>query len=226
MAPLPSVRYLKNLDEASRKLVLTSHAGELYREAAHAVAPRFSYGAQFAHDGDAQRVARARRSSRDRLRRLYDRADHFGINVGQPRVLASNATIYYRYAANDFSTKTTFDFDEAFQSKIGALLLRDTSFAQRSEGLLKPEYFTNKAEASLARIALDYYGIYKKAPDKSIVGKLLKDAVDSKKIRKDLRDDIEVAFGNFLRADISDRNFVLERVEDFVRRRFVFARHN
>ena len=224
MGTLPSIRHLKNLDDASRHHVLSHHADRLYREAAHAIAPRFSYGSRFVLHETAHELARARRSSRDRLRRLFERADYFGVDVGQPRVFPSSASVYHRYADNGFSTNTKFDFDEAFQSKIGALVVRDTTFVQRSGDLLRPEYFTNDAEASLVRVALDYYKTYKKVPDKSIVGRLLKEALDAKKIRKDLIEDIKTAFAGFLRTDISDREFVIDKVTDFAHRSFVWRR--
>ncbi len=44
---------------------------------------------------------------------------------------------------------TTYKFDEEFQAKIAALCIRDTTFMQRVEGLVRPEYFENAAEGAL-----------------------------------------------------------------------------
>ncbi|MFD1702928.1 hypothetical protein ACFSCV_07910 [Methylopila henanensis] len=224
IAPLPSASYLSRLDDACRRSALNSHATILYREAAHAIAPRVNEGLNVASTQTKRELTRARRSARDRLRRLYDRADHFGVDVGQPRILSSNASVSLRFAKNGLSTKAKFDFAEAFQTTIVAFILRDSAFAQRVGGLIKPEYFVNEADAALARIAMDYYAVYKKAPDKSVVGRLLKKAIDAEKLHADLIEDIKLAFGNVLRADLSDRDFVIDKVTDFNRRSVVWPR--
>ena len=59
------------------------------------------------------------------------------------------------------SSETTYKFDEDFQAKIAALTVRDTSFVQRTEGLVRPEYFENVADGALVHIVNRYYEKYR-----------------------------------------------------------------
>lgn len=56
------------------------------------------------------------------------------------------------------------DFDPEFQEKLVAMQIRDGVFARRTEGLLKPEYFDSRADATLASLAIKYFEKYKHAP--------------------------------------------------------------
>ncbi|SER29426.1 replicative DNA helicase [Faunimonas pinastri] len=114
---------------------------------------------------------------------------------------------------------TGYDFDEDFQIKIVALALRDAGFAQRTDGLIRPEYFENEADAAITKVALDYYDTYKRTPDRKSIGTLLKSAVLDRRIRKDLVDDVRERIKTVLAADISDREFVADNVARFARHR-------
>jgi len=110
-----------------------------------------------------------------------------------------------------------YEFDDAFQEKIVALALRDTAFAQRCDGLVDPDYFENEAHQTLVRLANDYYRKFRKAPDTKLLPTLLKKALDDKKIRKDMVGEVKKVLGPILRADISDRDYVIEEVSTFAR---------
>jgi len=110
-----------------------------------------------------------------------------------------------------------YDYDDDFQTKITALALRDPVFAQRTDGLIKPEYFANTAEAAIVRITQDYYEKYKKAPDKTVIGKLVRDAILDKRIRKDMAVEVKDKLLELYKTDISDGEFVIKEVADFAR---------
>jgi hypothetical protein len=79
-----------------------------------------------------------------------------------------------------------YDFDEDFQSKIAALMVRSTTFAQRTDGLIRPEYLSNDGEAKLVALALDYYGKFKRVPaDRAIYKRVVKEAIESRRLRKE-----------------------------------------
>lgn len=115
------------------------------------------------------------------------------------------------------------DWGPDFQRKIVALTMRDTIFAQRTDGLIKPEFFDNEAHATLAAIALDYYATYKKAPDRGSIPLLFKKAVADRKIRKDLIADTRTALGSIFAIDVSDRDFVCDQVADFAKNQAMIA---
>lgn len=116
-----------------------------------------------------------------------------------------------------------YEFDGAFQTKIAALTLRDDVFNARVEGLVQPGYFMDEAEAALVGLTLDYYGKFKKRPDTVTLIQLLKDAVEKKRVRDDLKDDIKDKIKELLRADISDREYVADTVAEFARHQAIFS---
>lgn len=110
-----------------------------------------------------------------------------------------------------------YEFDEDFQTKITALVLRDSSFAQSTAGLIDPRYFSDNAEAALVYIATGYYAVYKKAPSLSIWGQLLADAIRAKRIRIDLLPEIRMKIAEVVKTDVSDREFVATQISEFAR---------
>jgi replicative DNA helicase len=112
-----------------------------------------------------------------------------------------------------------FEFDARFQSKIAALALRDTVFAQRTDGLIKPEYFHSEIEGAIVAVTRDYYQTYKKAPDKGSYTALFTDAVKNKRFRKDLIPELKVKLREILTTPISDRDFVIDKCAEFAKQR-------
>lgn len=113
---------------------------------------------------------------------------------------------------------TRYEFDSGFQTKIAAMAVRDAEFVQQTEGLVKPEYFENQAEATLVNLSTDYYKKYKRVPDTTVLMSLLKKGFDNKSIRRDMKDDIVTSFKSLLKTNIADRDFVVDEVA-------VFAQH-
>ncbi len=109
------------------------------------------------------------------------------------------------------------EFDSVFQSKIVALVVRDSQFVKRTDGLLVPDYFERYAEAAIVNVVYRYYGRYRAIPDKAILIRLIKGAIDSKRIRKDYLDDIKDVLKGIYKADISGREYVLDLIGEFAR---------
>ena len=118
---------------------------------------------------------------------------------------------------------TIYDFDDTFQSKIAALCVRDTSFLQRTDGLVRPEYFENSAEGALVNISQRYYAKFKKAPDPITLIQLMGEDKKSKIIREELMPFVKAKFSELNGNDISDRDFVVERVAEFARHQAVIS---
>jgi len=116
---------------------------------------------------------------------------------------------------------STFEFDGAFQRKIAALLYRDSNFAQRTDGLIKPEYFEDEVDANLVGVALDYISRFRKAPHPSILATLIKRAIDERRIRKEVIKDVKGRLKDYLRIDISDADFVADQVAEFARNKAI-----
>lgn len=113
------------------------------------------------------------------------------------------------------------DFDESFQERLVALQVRDETFARRTEGLIKPEYFESRADAALVSLAISYYDRYKRPPkDVANVVALLKDAIRRGVIRSDMveeiKDKIRVIFDAGMDI-VSCRDFAVDQVGEFAR---------
>lgn len=115
----------------------------------------------------------------------------------------------------------TYDFDDGFQFKVAAMMLRDTQFLVKTDGLIKPEYFTNEINSAVVALTLDYFKSYKKAPNLSVLGVLVKNAVDAKRLRLDMVSGLKTAFREIMSADISDMEFVATEVSRFARHKAI-----
>jgi replicative DNA helicase len=115
-----------------------------------------------------------------------------------------------------------YTYDENFQGKIAALSMRDTTFMQRTEGLVRPEYFENAADGQLVSIANRYYEKFKKSPGDGTTWKHLITADAAKKIiRPEMLSSVVHRAKALLGSDISDRDFVVEEVATFARHQAV-----
>lgn len=112
---------------------------------------------------------------------------------------------------------STYEFDAEFQSKIAVLTLRDHAFCSRTQGLIKPEYFENAAEAMLVNMALEHWAKYRTVASPVAFGQMLKKAIADSKIRGDLKDEVIAAFGKIIKAPITDRDFIAEQAAEFAR---------
>jgi replicative DNA helicase len=125
-------------------------------------------------------------------------------------------------AEEEDATAPHYDFDADFQAKIAAMTLRDTQFAQLTDGLIRPEFFESSPHAALVKMATDYFAKYKKAPgDKTVLAALLKDSIRSKKLPPEMA---KMAIGlipSVFETDISDRDYVAEQVATFARHQAV-----
>ena len=115
-----------------------------------------------------------------------------------------------------------YEFDADFQQKIAALTIRDTKFAQLTDGLVRPEYFENSAHAALVSVASRYYEKYKKAPgDKTVLASLMKDAIRSRLLPPELAKLAVSVVPGLFATDVSDREYVADTVATFARHQAV-----
>lgn len=120
-------------------------------------------------------------------------------------------------------SKVHFDFDSGFQTKIAALCVRDKSFLQRVEGLIEPRYFENTLEAALVNVALRYFQRYKASPaDEDTLKRLVAKDIMDKIIKRELGVMVMAHARSVLfKADISDRDLVIDEVSTFARHQAV-----
>lgn len=115
-----------------------------------------------------------------------------------------------------------YEFDLDFQQKIVAMALRDTPFAQLTEGLIRPQFFENAGHAALIRIASTYFAKYKKAPgDKVTIKRLLVNAYNDKIMPKEIASLAAAVINDILETDVSDRDYVADQCAMFARHQAV-----
>lgn len=110
-----------------------------------------------------------------------------------------------------------FEFDDDFQMKIAALTLRDATFMERTAGLVEPAYFEDAANGMLSALATEYFQKYRSIPSVTAMKELIKDAKASKRIRPELLPHVIERYKQINKADVSDRDFVIDKVEEFAR---------
>lgn len=128
------------------------------------------------------------------------------------------------------SKKEHYEFDGQFQDKIVALMLRDSNFLLRTEGLVDPGYFESVDNILIAGMCLRYYKKYRKAPGDIVTFKML---ISNESKAKILRKDYAIEVVNRIKGtpeenprhiygiDISDRELVIDTVAEFARHQAV-----
>lgn len=112
------------------------------------------------------------------------------------------------------------DFDEDFKNKVLALSLRDNQFCDRTDGLISPEFFDSEIDKYIISLSISHYKKYNVNPSPVSIAQTFKE--DQKAtpplIRKELVGSIASKFKVLFKQDISDREFVIEKIADFVRK--------
>ena len=110
-----------------------------------------------------------------------------------------------------------YDFEEEFQLKVAACVLKSEQFNKRSSGLIKPEYFEKDAEAAIVSTCCRYFDKYGKTPSVTVLIQLLNADVAAKVIRKDFLPDIKLLIPKLIKEDITDSDFIVDQVAQFAR---------
>lgn len=118
---------------------------------------------------------------------------------------------------------TTVAFDEEFQAKVLALQLRDLSFCERADGLIRPDFYTNEIDKYILSIAQAHFKKYNCPPSPVATSQQFKEDVAANVVRKELVGSIGSKLKQLYRTDISDRDYIAEKVGEFVRRQATIA---
>lgn len=119
-------------------------------------------------------------------------------------------------------TSTPYEFDDSLQAKLLNLMLRDYQFAQRTAGLIKPEYFTDETNAALAGVANDHFAEFREpVGGAAVLLEVLKDAVAKRRVPKNLIPEINARMKptGALRQPLADREFLMKRAVEFAKHR-------
>jgi replicative DNA helicase len=112
----------------------------------------------------------------------------------------------------------TAPFDEDFKNKVLALSLRDESFCERVDGLIDPSLFDDEPSKYVLNIAQAHYRKYNQPPSPVAVSHVFNEDKANGIIRKELHSVVASKFKMLYKSDISDRDFVVDKVADYARR--------
>lgn len=114
-----------------------------------------------------------------------------------------------------------YGLGSALEQKLVASAVRDTEFVRRTEGLIQPDYFESFQHAALVDLSQQYFAKYSKAPSPVVLVKLIKDAVANKRMQPQMAKDCGTELRKLVAEDISDREFLIDCVASFSRRKAV-----
>lgn len=115
-----------------------------------------------------------------------------------------------------------YEFDSDFQQKIVALLVRDTPFAQLTDGLIRPEFFESAGNAALVAVVTRYFARYKKAPgDKTTLTSVMRDAIRDRVLPSEIAKLALAVVPAIYETDVSDREYVADQCATFARHQAV-----
>lgn len=121
-------------------------------------------------------------------------------------------------ADDDTASVATYEFDDDFQLKLVALILRNTEFNAKVEGLVNPGYLSSHIDGVIVKLVQDYFDRYRFVPSSKLIPTLIKEGIDSKIVRKDDVKELAERLKQCYQEDLSDEEFITDRVATFARR--------
>ena len=117
-----------------------------------------------------------------------------------------------------------FDFEEDFQNEIAALTAMDPNFIRRTRDCIQPGHFEDVGNAYLVNIAQTYFDQYNRLPGKaSIWAQLIRDAIESKQLRKNFKDAVVDAFKRAKSSDLSDGDYAMDKITRFTKHQDIMS---
>ena len=118
---------------------------------------------------------------------------------------------------------SAYQFDNSFQTRIAAFVLRDLPFNDRTDGLIKPDYFEDASEGYIVDMAQDYYRSYRQTPDPVVLVDIVKDRIAKKRIRDDMIPALKSKIAELYKLPLPARDYVVDKVASFARHQAVTA---
>lgn len=118
---------------------------------------------------------------------------------------------------------TTVTFDNEFKDKALALNLRDRNFCERVDGLIKPEFFESEIDRYILGLVNNHYKKYRINPSPQALAHTYKEDKAAGVIRKELEGPINTKIKDLYKTDISDREYIIDKVAGFVQRQATVA---
>lgn len=114
-----------------------------------------------------------------------------------------------------------FDFDAAFQRKIGSHVLRDTAFMRQACDLINKDYFDDAGLQWLVSYSVEHYKRFDQTPSGEIVINDIKTLKASGRLKSEVLDAILPQLKHIYgpTCDLSNRDYMVEQVARFAKKR-------
>lgn len=121
------------------------------------------------------------------------------------------------FASKSLGVKKNYDYDNGFQEKILATLLRDPTFIGSAVSVVKSHYFTGAAHKLIAKAAFDYYKEYRSKPSKTSLVQMLQTILARSGLEFEDISTIISSVDELYEIDISDAQYVKDEASQFGR---------
>lgn len=116
---------------------------------------------------------------------------------------------------------TTYEFDLATQTQIVACMAFDDDFLRQTDGLIKPDYFTDDLERFFVEVSLNHYTKYQESPSLVAWVEGIKDGLKSKRLREDQKDPAREKIKELKALKITSREWLLDKIAEFAKQQAV-----
>lgn len=114
-----------------------------------------------------------------------------------------------------------YELDADAQQEIVALIAIDEDFLRETQGLIKPDYFTDVFDRAFVELAQEFYNKYGETPGKVAWGDMLRNAFINKRFRADQKDDVVAKYKAIRDLPIRNRKWVVDTVAEFAKQQSI-----
>lgn len=110
---------------------------------------------------------------------------------------------------------SVYEFTEAFQEKILAMLWRDSTFFTLYQEVVKPKYFEKDIHIDLARIIFEFYKKYETTPSLEAMLEEVRELCSSSKVKKEKIKDYVATVDRLVDMNLDDLAYVRDKAVAF-----------
>lgn len=115
------------------------------------------------------------------------------------------------------SPPNQYQFDDEFVEKLVALLVRDQTFAQATQGVIKSEYFQSDRDALIVSIVLEYFDKYRASPSQMAICQEIVKKNQAGIVRGPLAKECITYVRSLSQVGLTDRQYIIDGVVDFAK---------
>lgn len=119
---------------------------------------------------------------------------------------------------DSLNVETQYEWGEEYQRYILGMLVNDAHFAISSQGLIKPNYFSNEVHRFVCRFVFDHHAKYGVLPKRLYVQQAIDEYVKEKDatVKVFYRGELGTIYDYYL-PGIEDRDYLLDQITDFAK---------